>query len=333
MTWNIEEAKDMIENGGRFGPKRVMEKVYRHNCELFDLWANGLPTGVPGGLGDRKALLLGTKAYARALDVSDIPPCGAELKTGCANEDCIEVAKKLLDSGLRPAILNLASRRHPCGGYDAGLNAQEEALCRASTLSQSLYQYYDEKYRCVREARVPMHYNAYPLDIDFGGIYSPDVTFFREGKKKYFAFREQPFKCGVITVAALSFRESNRYCNDELHFMAPGGGFSEQGEKVQLNKVRTIYRLALKNGHDSLVLGAFGCGVNKLPCDAVANQFKTVLDEPEFKGKFKAIVFAIMEGRGSARKPVEENGKFAPFYTTFGRWQNSLRRRCCGVTK
>ena len=165
-----------------------------------------------------------------------------------------------------------------------------------------------------------MRYNAYPLDIDFGGIYSPDVTFFREGKDKFYAFREQPFKCGVITVAALSFRESNRYCNDELHFRAADGGFTSQGEAVQLNKIRTIYRIALKNGHDSIVLGAFGCGVNKLPCAAVANQFKTVLDEPEFKGKFAALVFAIMEGRGSVRKPVEENGKFAPFYTTFGRW-------------
>ena len=30
--------------------------------------------------------------------------------------------------------------------------------------------------------------------------------------------------------------------------------------------------------------------------------------------------FAILEGSGSARKPVEEQGKFAPFYETFGRW-------------
>lgn len=31
--------------------------------------------------------------------------------------------------------------------------------------------------------------------------------------------------------------------------------------------------------------------------------------------------FAILEGLGSARKPVEEQGKFAPFYETFGRWE------------
>jgi len=79
-------------------------------------------------------------------------------------------------------------------------------------------------------------------------------------------------------------------------------------------------RNALLNG-DSIVLGAFGCGVNKLPCDAVADQFCRVFAEAEFAGKFRALVFAILEGRGSTRRPVEESGKFAPFYATFGRWQ------------
>ena len=52
----------------------------------------------------------------------------------------------------------------------------------------------------------------------------------------------------------------------------------------------------------------------------MADQFNRVLDEPEFKGKFRAVVFAILEGRGSVRHPIEEEGKFAPFYATFGRW-------------
>ena len=30
--------------------------------------------------------------------------------------------------------------------------------------------------------------------------------------------------------------------------------------------------------------------------------------------------FAILEGSGPARKPVEEQGKFAPFFNTFGCW-------------
>lgn len=320
MNWDVEKAKDQILHGGCFGKKRVMEDVYQNNIDVFRHWCYSLPSGQLVGLGDRKALLNGTKVYAREFDVNDVPVQECVLKTGCINADCVDVAEKMINDGLNPAILNLASRRRPGGGYDRGMSAQEETLCRLSTLSQSLYQYYDPKYKCVQDAEVPHRFNAYPLNIDFGGIYSPDVMFFRHNLRDAYAFREKPFACGVITVAALSFREPNNYCNEERQYMSSDGGFTPQGEAIQLNKVRTIYRLALKNGHDSIVLGAFGCGVNKLPCDDVARQFAQVLEESEFKDKFKALVFAILEGSDSARKPVEENGKFAPFYKTFGRW-------------
>ncbi len=323
--WNAEQAKDMIANGGRFGKRRVMEAVYKDNIAVFRRWGYTLPSGEEVGLGDRKALLEGTRVYARRFDAADAPRSGSETKVGCVNADCVDVAKDMLDRGLNPAILNLASRRHPCGGYDRGMSAQEETLCRMSTLSQSLYQYYDPKYKCVQDAEVPHRFNAYPLDIEFGGIYSPGVRFFRRNIRDGYAFREDPFDCGVITVAALSFREPNSYCNEERKYMSRDGGFTPQGDEVQLNKIRTIFRIALRNGHDSVVLGAFGCGVNKLPCGMVADQFRRVLDEPEFKDKFREAAFAILEGRGSPRRPVEENGKFAPFYKAFGRWTPT----CC----
>ncbi len=318
--WDVMKAKETIANGGRFGKKRVMENVYRNNIQIFRQWGYNLPGGRFVDLGDRQAILAGTKVYAREFSVGEIQGCNAETKTGCVNADCVDVAEQMLMDGLHPAILNLASRRRPGGGYDRGMGAQEETLCRLSTLSQSLYQYYDPKYKCVQEAEVPHRFNAYPLDINFGGIYSPDAVFFRKNLRDGYAFREKPFVCGVITVAALSFREPNNYCNEERQYMAPDGGFTPQGDAIQLNKIRTIYRIALANGHDSVVLGAFGCGVNKLPCDAVAKQFGRVLEEPEFKGKFKALVFAILEGRGSPHRPIEEEGRFAPFYAMFGRW-------------
>jgi len=317
---SFAEWAKIILASGRFGAGKVNKRVYAMNRDLFLAWARGESVDVPGGLGDRAALLDGTKVYKTAFDVNDIPAQTEETRTGCANDDCVEVAHRLIESGCRPAILNLASRRHACGGYDAGLGPQEEHLCRTSTLSQSLYQHFKPKLKCVQESGVEPKGNAYPLDISFGGIYSPGVRFFRRGKEAFFAYRDQPFDCGVITVAALSFREPNDYCNDELCYRSPDGGFTAEGERIQYDKIRTIFRIALKNGHDSVVLGAFGCGVNKLPCEAVAKQFATVLDEPEFAQKFKAVVFAIREGRGTARKPVEYRGKFAPFYSEFGRW-------------
>ena len=148
---------------------------------------------------------------------------------------------------------------------------------------------------------------------------TPDVTFFRHGIRAVYAYREPAewFRCGVITVPALSFRETNKYNNSELEFRAPDGGFTSEGEAVMKDKIRTIYRAALHNGHDALVLGAFGCGVFKLRPDLVAELFDAVLHEPEFDRRFKSVVFAILEG--TARKPVEELGKFAPFYERFGR--------------
>ena len=69
-----------------------------------------------------------------------------------------------------------------------------------------------------------------------------------------------------------------------------------------------------------LYLGVFGCGVNKLPCGAVVDQFSRVLGYPEFDSKSRSVVFAILEGRGSVRHPIDEKGKFAPFHSVFGRW-------------
>lgn len=146
------------------------------------------------------------------------------------------------------------------------------------------------------------------------------MTFFRHGIDCGCAFRDEPFQCGVITVAALSFRETNKYNNSDLAYQSVDGGFTPEGEQIMLNKIRTIYRLALKGGCDSIVLEAFGCGVFKLRPDLVAELFDRVRKEPEFAGKFKALPFAILEGKGSTRHPVEENGKFAAFYARFGRW-------------
>ena len=86
-----------------------------------------------------------------------------------------------------------------------------------------------------------------------------------------------------------------------------------------VSKIRTIYRIALDNNHDSIILGAFGCGVyNLLPIE-VSKLFKEILEEDEFKNAFKVVAFAIYEGKGSKRKIVGENGKFKPFYDIFNK--------------
>jgi hypothetical protein len=52
----------------------------------------------------------------------------------------------------------------------------------------------------------------------------------------------------------------------------------------------------------------------------VAELFRQVMDEPEFAGKFRLLVFAILE---RPRKPHGLEGKFAPFYQEFGSFHMS----------
>ena len=295
---------------GRFGANAARLKVFKANAKLFNAW--------PDYLGDRDAHRV-AKAYKSEFTV-DIPELPTDTVTACANADCADVAKSLLDEGLNPAILNLASRVSPGGGYHKGTSAQEECLCQMSTLSQSIYQFGSSKYKHIRESGVKIVPGVYPMDINFGGVYSPCVTFFRHGADSYYALRNERFDCAIVTVASLSNREKNDYTNDERIYFDAEGRLTEEGRVIETNKIRTLFRIALENGHDSMVLGAFGCGVYHLHSGEVAGLFRGVLDEPEFKNRFKKLVFAIYEGKPSARRrdPIGRAGKYAPFYEIFG---------------
>ena len=65
------------------------------------------------------------------------------------------------------------------------------------------------------------------------------------------------------------------------------------------DKVRSILRIALRNGQTTLVLGALGCGAFHNPPKHVAEIFKAVLVEDEFDGVFKAVYFAIIDDHNS----------------------------------
>lgn len=313
FTTSFSERMQVIMKDGRFGMRKAGKEVYQANGSIFQAWKDGT---ADIDFGDRQAFLDNTKLYTKCYSVSDQGTVFASTETGCINADCVDVAQYLTEQGYNPAILNLASAKSPGGGYHEGYAAQEESLCHSSNLSLSLYQYGSPKFKHIRECGVPTKEPGYPLDRNFGGIYTPNVTFFRNSRAKFFALRERVFRCDVITVAALSFNGRTEFCGvEEISYRAADGGFTPDGEEIMLNKIRTIFRMGVEYGKDALVLGAFGCGAYKLPSDEVVRQFRQVMNEPEFAGKFRLLVFAIME---STKKPHGLDGKFAPFYQEFG---------------
>lgn len=310
-TWVREYAAERLEAGPRKG-QLLRQAVYKSNSEVFHAGGYTCESGKVVEYAINDPMLDNTKVYTAPFDVNNIAVRDSETVTGVVNDDCLLVAKAMLDRGLNPCVMNLADAYTACGMYKRGSRAQEEHLCRTTTISRSLFQFFKAKtgkpLRYADEANVTLREVAYPMDMNYGGIYTPGVTVFRNAAD-LFSFLEEPFKIAIVSVAALDFNEKH---GKNLEYKNADGGINPEGVEIMKNKIRTIYRAALANGHDALVAGAFGCGAFRLPVATVSTLFHDVLNEAEFKNKFAEVIFAILDKEG-------ENGKFAPFYQQFNK--------------
>lgn len=220
------------------------------------------------------------------------------------NEDCLYVAKKLYDDGFIPAVVNFASFRVPGGGVRKGSRAQEENICRRTNLFKSIFRFIDT---LASQYGLKLAKKQYPLPVEHGAIYSPSISVFRESDDKNYAFLDKPFSIDVITIAALKDPplDSNRHLND-------------WAKNITKGKIRTMLNLALYWQNDSIVLGAFGCGAFANPPEDVAKLFKEVLEEPEYRDKFKKIVFAVLDD-GNSHREHNPRGNYLPFAETFNK--------------
>ena len=235
--------------------------------------------------------------------IDPVAPVQTEVRV--ENDDCVLVAKRLIDEGYNPAMLNLADLYTPGGLVEYGSGAQEENLCRRSNLILSLYQFSQARIRQYPDLGLVQHADQYPMDERNGGVYSGIVTFFR-GPESEGSLLEEPYNIPVISVAALS---GPRIGSDGM--MLP------QETEITLEKMRTIFRIGMANFHDSLVLSAMGCGAFANPPAHIAKLFHQVIEEDEFKNVFRLIDFAILDGyrTGLRHNP---DGNLLPFQREFG---------------
>ena len=273
-TWDekkaIEEAKEYLYS------KSLRVRVYANNCEIIK--ANGYLTASKEEvvLVDKERLQRETVAYSTPTDVSSFPALTEKTKTGVFESDCLLVSKALSDKGWNPAVLNLADEKWAGGFVHKGSCAQEEELSRRTTLTESLFPIHSEEFG--KRIGLPVTNVAYPMDKDWGGIYSPNVTVFRDVILNGYALLSNPYPVSIISVAAVK-NPTVDYDKMEIKML--------KAIEREKNKMRTILRIGLLHGHDSLVLGAFGCGAFHTPPSHVARLFFEVFEEPEFKNKYK----------------------------------------------
>lgn len=212
---------------------------------------------------------------------------GFDTMVSVTAERSLECAARLRQkySEAKLGVHNFASATNPGGGVTNGSSAQEEALCRCSTL-----------YPCLKANRLygefyQMHRNKKDLRYTDCCIYTPNVTVIKSDTNFPEPLAEENwFNVDIFTCAAPNLREK------PYNSMNPGSAEPikvSKDELFRIHKKRAEHLLtaAAANGTEVLILGAFGCGAFRNDPHIVAKAYKEVLTE--FKGYFREICFAV----------------------------------------
>ena len=185
-------------------------------------------------------------------------------------DTAISMQRKYLE--LKIAVHNFASASNPGGGVRHGSRAQEEGLCRCSTLYPVLNTEDNWKkfYGVNRERGNSLH--------DDACIYTPEIIVCKNDSDKPARLsRDKWDLVDVITIAAPNLKHLT--IDDAKLF------------ELQESRLRHMFTVVANHGAEIFVTGAFGCGAFKNNPEVVAEAYKKIL--PEFDGFFKEIVFAI----------------------------------------
>lgn len=198
----------------------------------------------------------------------------------------LEAAMPYAYAGKKVCIHNFASAANPGGGVVKGSSAQEEAICRCSTLYPNLKEesLWKQFYAPHRRQQNPLHNDDC--------IYTPGVIAFKSDTAyPKLLLEDKWYSVNVLTCAAPNLREC------PSNGMNPSDGNTavriSQKELKALHekRMRKVLDIAWKNGNEVVILGAFGCGAFSNPPLAVAHAMKPVVQE--YRMKFETIEFAV----------------------------------------
>lgn len=269
--------KDMRAKQARIHTERMDKEYYSEICESIRY--SICYTGVDDtGFTRRK--------------IEPMTPSNGETTIELVDMGSIEAIFKYAKEAVNPGILNFASYTNPGGMFMKGSSAQEECLCHASYLynvlsSSKLHDYYSWNFS---------HKNR-GMYLD-RAIYTPRVRFFdytNQGKDGQF----DTTTCNVVTCAAPNWSVALKY-----------GNFSKDENSVMLtSRIDMVLRVMSNYYMDTIILGAFGCGVFAQDAIEVATIFKKLLDT-KYKNVFKRVIFAVPNSGKSADNYAKFNWVF-----------------------
>ena len=180
----------------------------------------------------------------------------------------------LNDNKGKIGVLNFASAKHPGGGVLKGAKAQEESICRISTL-----------YSCLNTEFLKDNYYSYHIEKkkEYSDriIYIPNVLVFKSDDNDFCQILDEKnwYNIDVISCAAHN-QKAYKVVYEKL-------------KEINYNKIKAIIECAVENNIDNLILGAFGCGAFANDPKLVSKTFKKILIDEKYYKYFENVHFAI----------------------------------------
>ncbi|MGN1119276.1 MAG: TIGR02452 family protein, partial [Oscillospiraceae bacterium] len=204
----------------------------------------------------------GTKLYAADVTPEIPEKRYSETKITVTKSRSFEAAFLLREKypELRIGVHNFASAVHAGGGVTRGCTAQEEALCRCSTLYPVLKT--DYLYR--------NYYKPNKERMDYSNtdavIYTPNILIIKTDTRNPQRIESENWvTVDILTAAAPDLR--NCTISDETLY------------RLHVQRARKILAVAAEKKIDVLVLGAFGCGAFRNNPEIVSMAYKEALPE------------------------------------------------------
>ena len=244
-------------------------KIVKENSEIFK---NKSYTAKSGTLVDISKQLefsnVNTKFYPHTFEVPHVIVGATKHNITVTEETTNQAIHRLRTKypNVNVLALNFASAKEPGGGYLRGAIAQEEDICRGSSLYNNLLTQPDY-YRNNKNLRSPLYTD--------GMIISKEILFFRDQNMDLL---EVPITADVLT------------CPAPMAKICSGSQLLEL-ESTLDQRIHKMLHLAYEQGYHSLILGAWGCGAFGNDPILVSSLFNKHLK----KFKFVDVCFAIYD--------------------------------------
>jgi len=186
------------------------------------------------------------------------------------DESTLSAILRLTGNVNKLGVLNFASAKNPGGGFLKGAMTQEESLASASALYSSQLQ--ATTYYAVNRRFTSFVYTDC-------AIWSPYVVFFRNDNSDLLPV---PVKSSVLTIPGVNYGEVLKKGEDTANAKA-----------AMKRRMKIALAIFADKGCDTIVLGAFGCGVFRNNPIDVAMWWNELL--LEYGGHFDKVIFSVLD--------------------------------------